>query len=1674
MHRLTPRGGVLLEAGMTSRMLRVFFVLYVTVIALVAPPAEARGIRVQLLAPWNETPLLQEGCEWASRSHERAASSSSEYGFYDCLRGVWSIAEATNRTGGAQELTQKVQYDLLLDTMRAAGQPSNRVALLKMSLASRLSSPAVEAHWQLARRAIRRVGGCADVGRPFVLLSGRAFCEEAPLKGALLKISGTGHDSDTEEVEEETQSDELALVIPSFDHIYPHSGGRVVVFLYGIVGDSRTMRLWNLLEPYAESVRLIFRHLPVTGSRWENALAVQGYGVTVDVKSSEYKVVDEKSNAGYATRRGGVAAPDDDGEERQTISGFNATRLQERYPDLKVKLDDFFSVLEEAAEKVKVDLHNWEKESMGLAAVQYVMDATEGHLDALLDLLSRFPARATRISRASATILSRIGDETIAALNGIANAVGQGQLGMFLNGCRVSPEEMNLFHVLHKIEEYEQLLGGLSNVLTSHSPPSDRGEDATYERAEALRFGVDGLTKLLTEKASLFGSRGKGMPRIWLPKEDVFWLSNVETSPFLQRLPRSLQALAQMNAYGNIMLPRRNLFHVVVVVDLTTTAGQETLGLLVNHLQGRQPFRLGLVLADPKWAPTVGLANDGAGFAATPSASKAVMGTSAAIWEILRADPEDVQPIVQLLRGLMTRMLQSGAITDLDAHEVVQTVLSGEGKRTMGDIMADPDFVMYYQKTQEMVHTVGLDGSLTLVNGDIYPQGLMYALQRGIVSEIMYVRQLIVDGVLRDDDENLYDSIMDAAGAKRRYLASLYNESIYMDWGSKSVLSFLQNRWFFLPPQAADTLPLISAVLALHHPVTVQSLQAVVTASESLLSCSEGGKNCGRVRLAVLTCGGHMRTERPTLMRDLERLQWHIFEGDKLSNERRLGLLHEFVRAIVKHSDEQRHLNDPDVYEGILKHVQLPEDIRKLITSPLPESETREGSSSRLQASLAQGFCREMNRGADASSDAIRVHAGKVYYYFNGRRLEYKEQFTEKDFETAALQELEVAEKVWYLLEQIDIMKLNPRLDGSEVGNDFYASRVAAVASLLHRDAIHNDRSEEQKRGFPISPGPASFVAGPVAGREARHRLLVSLDPTSRESQQAAAICDYVSRAPIGATCIVYLNPSRKMQASVRNFHNFVSTTELSFDVSGDVVPPRALFHRLPANHLLTVGVVEPEQWTVFPMEAECDLDNIVLSKLPSETNYIGATYRIHSILLTGSAVELGTSSPLSGLPLQLRSSPHNTIRFRNNGSVESTEVTRDTLVMAIKAYFQLQAAPGLWYLTIQPGDIARAFYISHINKMLLRDSANRAKDNQHDYASGQNVPVMISSFTGAFISVGVSKVAGYEATHIRELIASSIESSRIQWPPSGPRNKRPDRPTLNIFSVASGHLYERFLRIMMKTVMDSSFDVHGANTTRIKFWLIENFLSPHFKEHVMLLAKHYGFEVGFVTYRWPWWLHKQTEKQRTIWAYKILFLDVLFPLEVDRIIFVDADQIVRGDLHELYNMDIGNAPMAYTPFCREYPNTATTNFRFWDRGFWMTHLRGKPYHISALYLVDVAQLRTALGGDKYRAIYSQLSQDPNSLANLDQDLPNFMQDDLPIYSLPEEWLWCETWCAQESKSRAKTIDLCNNPLTKTPKLDNVRRIIDGWDEMDSNLETLVQRLLKEKQEGESVQNNMT
>ncbi len=252
-----------------------------------------------------------------------------------------------------------------------------------------------------------------------------------------------------------------------------------------------------------------------------------------------------------------------------------------------------------------------------------------------------------------------------------------------------------------------------------------------------------------------------------------------------------------------------------------------------------------------------------------------------------------------------------------------------------------------------------------------------------------------------------------------------------------------------------------------------------------------------------------------------------------------------------------------------------------------------------------------------------------------------------------------------------------------------------------------------------------------------------------------------------------------------------------------------------------------------------------------------------------------------------------------------------------------------------------------------------------------------------------------------------------------------------------------------------------------VKFWFIENFLSPSFKEFIPHFAREYGFAYELVSYAWPHWLRGQKEKQRVIWGNKILFLDVLFPLDLEKVIFVDADQIVRADMMELVRTDLKGAPYGYPPMGND--SVDMDNFRFWEHGYWKDFLRGRPYHISALYVVDLARFRQVAAGDTLRGQYQALSQDPHSLANLDQDLPNNLQHHLPIHTLEKEWLWCETWCSYEWLPRARTIDLCSNPKTKEPKLDRARRQIPEWSVLDDEVARFAARLGSENKIGTNV-----
>lgn len=503
--------------------------------------------------------------------------------------------------------------------------------------------------------------------------------------------------------------------------------------------------------------------------------------------------------------------------------------------------------------------------------------------------------------------------------------------------------------------------------------------------------------------------------------------------------------------------------------------------------------------------------------------------------------------------------------------------------------------------------------------------------------------------------------------------------------------------------------------------------------------------------------------------------------------------------------------------------------------------------------------------------------------------------------------------------------------------------------------------------------------------------MLVIVDPVDEYSQKLVSLASAFTDLPF-VNVLVLLQPLSETETPndlTRFYTDAFVRSEPEFNEDGSVVQNSScVFASNLGDTELIVDIDLPKNWYAIKGK---NSDIVDLTNLKLKEN-LNTTFDLSKLVVEGYAKDVATARTIPGLVLQ----------------ASNDEVVREGFTMKNLGYSQLLLEPGTWELGIKMSGS------EDISLELLSASGNK-------YAAN-DIPQ--KSVTLPVYSLKQMKIY----PRIRK---SEAASNAVQVP-----TKHAD---VNIFSIASGHMYEQLMSIMMLSVTKHTESL-------VKFWLVENFLSQGFISKVPQLAAQFGFEYEFVRYKWPVWLREQKKLHRTVWAFKILFLDALFPSDLDKVIFVDADQIARADLQELVDLDLQGAPYGFAPMCES--RKEMEGFQFWKSGYWPTVLKEDlKYHISALYVVDLQVFRQNQVGDKLRTHYQKLSTDPNSLSNLDQDLPNNLQRVVPIHTLPQEWLWCETWCADSEKAHAKMIDMCNNPKSHEGKIEQARRIVPEWDE---------------------------
>ncbi|KAF0915839.1 hypothetical protein E2562_039167 [Oryza meyeriana var. granulata] len=1237
-------------------------------------------------------------------------------------------------------------------------------------------------------------------------------------------------------------------------------------------------------------------------------------------------------------------------------------------------------------------LEVWELKDLGHQTAQRILHALDP-LQSMQEINQNFPSIVSSLSRMK--LDNSIKDEIIAN----QRMVPPGKSLMALNGALINIEDLDLYLLMDMVHE----------------------ELSLADQFVKLKIPESAVHKILsaappTESNSF---------RVDFRSSHVHYLNNLEEDALYKRWRGNINELLMPVFPGQMRYIRKNLFHAVYVLDPASACGAETIDMVLSLYQDSVPIRFGIIMYSSR---LISVIEENDGNLPVNDGSKIEEDIAILIIRLFLYIKEtySMQFAYQFLSNIHKSRNSGDDYNEesVEAHHVegafVDSLLSSAKSHPQDVLLKLQKENIYKQEAEEssrFVQKLGLYKlqCCLLMNGLVH-ESSEDATMNAMNDELPRIQEQVYYGHIQSHTDVLEKFLSESS--YKRYNPSITGKSTENKRFVSLVAPYHQGDSAFHDITYLHSHGTTDDAKPVTHLVAVDlSSKIGIKLLHEAIRYLMAGSNRARVGLLL-----YVRNDNPSPTLHVK----DIFDRTISSFSYKEKVL-DFLHGLCKFYEGQHVPSSSGVSDEINTMMEKVYSIAAETGLPVDNYKAWFTSFS-LNAVL-----RGMDKLSDFLFGKLGLESGSNAVITNGRVFVVNEgdSFLTDDLGLLESMEYELRTKYIYeIIEEIEWTGVDP----DDLTSKFYSDVAMLIASSMSMRERPSERAH-----FEILHAEHSAIK--LNNMNSSVHIDAVIDPLSPAGQKLAPLLRILWRQ-IQPSMRIVLNPiSSLADLPLKNYYRFVLPSMDDFSSTDySVHGPKAFFANMPLSKTLTMNIDVPEPWLVEPVIAIHDLDNILLENL-GDVRTLQAVFELEALLLTGHCKEKDRDPP-RGLQFILgtKRRPH----------------LVDTLVMANLGYWQMKVFPGVWYLQLAPGRSAdlyelppKLIAIDSLRGKLMHIEVQKRRGKEHEdllNADDDNhfqEKMDNKGWNSNLLKWASSFISGDTSSKKKDEKISDLKASR-------------QGETINIFSVASGHLYERFLKIMILSVLKKT---HRP----VKFWFIKNYLSPQFKDVIPHMAQEYGFEYELVTYKWPTWLHKQKEKQRIIWAYKILFLDVIFPLSLRKVIFVDADQIVRADMGELYDMNLKGRPLAYTPFCDN--NKEMDGYRFWKQGFWKDHLRGRPYHISALYVVDLAKFRQTASGDTLRVFYETLSKDPNSLSNLDQDLPNYAQHTVPIFSLPQEWLWCESWCGNATKARAKTIDLCNNPMTKEPKLQGAKRIVPEWVDLDSEARQFTARILGDNPE---------
>ena len=1254
----------------------------------------------------------------------------------------------------------------------------------------------------------------------------------------------------------------------------------IVAILYGLVGTTAFASLYQSLKdsqikfvvrhmgyvPYEET-----RTRKVTSSR-AIPTVLQGYGVRLDIRNLEYKAFDEGSDD---KSKDGVAEVDvldsshhpDHPARNEYLAGVNLNKVLGRLQDdvdantasLPSDLQSLQTALLQShptqLSSESIVPPAWQRRPLSLQAAT-VIAASSDPLATLQGVSQNLPSVAHSLANVnvpeSFNELAEEASSLASKVGAVSSGWGNAAFGLFINSRPVDVERpsFNVFQMLNEIRAEDRRLNQLElkvrPVLTNalsmlgggkkDSAADEWEREALQATRKIFDLGTDELKKMgkqgnednnsleneqsdhagygeeedTSEKFRVDVARGG--------KNAVLYLNDIEKDPIYKSWPTSMEEMLYRSQFGGAPTVRRNLFTMLIVFDPSNNTSPRAFSILGQLLNSQFPIRIGVLIVNEEdvskgIASQVEPWNGGSrnfnardSFLLLKHISKKYgsMSSISCLVQVSQdiAESEDDLSINEYVGMHLSLLLEMGVLQS-SQRTTAQNEIDALLKSGNSDTSDKPNGSTYEAAVQFAVDKLIRPG-MSFFNGLPLPTDSSDSFQAGVNDILSYenrnIMKLVTSGVISDSKpaRSIYATVLKGDKVYKQY-HPLLTES---DAGEYIAISHTSTWQSLIFPASVttkadynniDSIFVVEGVFDLDSPVgidaTLSFLDLMMSSSPDTWHDSKSASLAFRVLPSSL----------PTLpiSEVLTKFFCHASLFDVQGLRTIVKALHDGDTSYDTISDVIASIGQIKDINGEMLEKMI--DVAKIETScPVARSTAQEDKN-------------------------FYVANGKIYVPVGDNA-----SIRASDISMLINMEMDRTHAITKLILPHFLSRVT---DTDETKNDIIIHHAVGTLSAVLNEAMSSSSSSSTKiqdiasifGSLQRNDNPLYFSWNEDSYSTSHLQVKVSiiLDPLTEPTQRVAPLLIAI-RDVLKLPLQLVIAPRQVVNNDVpiSSYYRFVADPIAT--------NPAAIFQNLPTNHVLTLRMDVPELWDVQQASAIQDSDNLRCDPRlgcgdeAGESNQEGIEktsieYELKSLLLFGQCYDVKKSSPPNGLKLTLdrartdgveTDNSQSTAEVLPDGSQHVSEfnqiVTKqkdhtDTLVMKTAGYWQLRASPGVWDLSIAEKSRGAEMYRMVEGTFLKTGKIQLSKK---DASENTSKTLVMNSFVNQGRLLLVNRRKGYEDASLFDVVDTTQDKE--------------ENETVHIFSLASGHAYERLLKIMMLSVTKRT-------SSPVKFWLFEN-----------------------------------------------------------------------------------------------------------------------------------------------------------------------------------------------------------------------------------------------------------